>query len=60
MNNKKSFDDRMKEAGNAPFDADEVFGKEMKAYTNELKLSKMTRKLSIILHDMAETRLTNV
>lgn len=33
MNNKKSFDDRLKEIGRAPFDADEVFGKEMKAYT---------------------------
>lgn len=38
MNNKKSFDDRIKEAGCAPLDADEVFGKEMKSYTNELKL----------------------
>ena len=35
MNNKKSFDDRMKEAGNTPFDADEVFGKEMKSYQSD-------------------------
>lgn len=35
MNNKKSFDDRLKEIGRAPFDADEVFGKKMKAYTSD-------------------------